>query len=201
MAECVHSRTCSASATPGAREPLVAVQDISKHYGRKTAVAGVTLTVRAGEICGFVGANGSGKTTTLRMLAGILRPESGRGHILGFDLVRDAAKIRQRVGYMSQQLSLYAELSVLENLRFRAAVYGLRNPGDWAKAAIGEFDLAPWIHRPAGSLSGGRARRLQLAAALGHSPQLGLLDEPTSGPDIAARLEVWRRLERLAGRR
>jgi ABC-2 type transport system ATP-binding protein len=200
MIECIDSCTGGASAAPCSREPLVAVQDISKRYGRKTAVANVTLTVRAGEICGFVGANGSGKTTTLRMLAGILSPESGRGRVLGFDLLRDAAKIRERVGYMSQQLSLYAELSVLENLRFRAAVYGLRNPVAWAKAAIGEFDLAPWIHRPAGSLSGGWARRLQLAAALVHSPRLVLLDEPTAGLDVSARMEVWRRIERLAAK-
>ena len=198
MDEHVHCCTGDVRAASGAREALVAVQDVSKRYGRKTAVAGVTLAVRAGEICGFVGANGSGKTTTLRMLAGILKPEGGCGHVLGFDLLRDAAKIRERVGYMSQRLSLYAELSVLENLRFRAAVYGLKNPGAAAKAAIGEFDLAQWAHRPAGSLSGGWARRLQLAAALVHAPRLVLLDEPTAGLDVAARLEVWRRIERLA---
>jgi ABC-2 type transport system ATP-binding protein len=198
MPECVHSGRGGTSANLGVQEPLVAVQGISKRFGRKTAVAGVTLTVRAGEICGFVGANGSGKTTTLRMLAGILRPESGHGHVLGFDLPRDAARIRGQVGYMSQRLSLYAELSVLENLRFRAAVYGLRNPVAWAKAAIGEFNLAQWTHRPAGSLSGGWARRLQLAAAFVHSPRLVLLDEPTAGLDVAARMEVWQRVERLA---
>ena len=113
---------------PCSRELLVAVHDISKSYGRRTAVAGVTLTLWAGEICGFVGANGAGKTTALRMLAGILKPDGGGGHILGFVLQREAADIRERVGYMSQRLSLYAELSVFENLRFRAAVYGLRNP-------------------------------------------------------------------------
>src|SRR5260370_2021694 len=198
MAECVHSRTCSASATPGAREPLVAVQDISKHYGRKTAVAGVTLAVRAGEICGFVGANGSGKTTTLRMLAGILKPEGGCGHVLGFDLLRDAAKIRERVGYMSQRLSLYAEMSVVENLRFRAEVYGLRNARAGAQAAICESGLMRWAGSPAGSLSGGWARRLQLAATLVHSPRLVLLDEPTAGLDAATHQEVWRRVEALA---
>ena len=114
-----------AAVPPCGRELLVAVANVTKCYGRTTAVAGVTLTLWAGEIWGFVGANGGGKTTTLRMLAGILRADGGHGHVLGFDLQRDAAKIRERVGYMSQRLSLYAELSVSENLRFRAAVHGL----------------------------------------------------------------------------
>src|SRR5260370_32900944 len=123
------------------REPLVAVENISKRYGRRTAVEGVRLTLRVGEICGFVGANGGGKTTAVRMLAGILRPDGGRGRELGCDLLRDATTIRERVGYMSQRLALYAELSVLENLRFRAAGYGLRNPRAAAEAAIRECCL------------------------------------------------------------
>ena len=194
------ARMCSASAATlrCARDPLVAVKNISKSYGRTTAVAGVTLSLWAGEIWGFVGANGAGKTTTLRMLAGILRPDGGAGHVLGFDLQRDAAKIRERVGYMSQRLSLYAELSVFENLRFRAEVYGLTNPRAKIEAAILEFGLVPWAHSPAGSLSGGWARRLQLAASLVHSPGLVLLDEPAAGLDAAARQEVWRRVEGLA---
>ena len=185
-------------AAPSGRELLVAVDDISKRYGRTTAVAGVTLTLWSGEICGFIGANGAGKTTTLRMLAGILKPDGGGGQVLGFDVQRDAATIRERVGYMSQRLSLYAELSVFENLRFRAEVYGLRNPRAEVEAAIREFGLVPWAHSPAGSLSGGWARRLQLAASLLHSPRLVLLDEPTAGLDAAARQEVWRRVEGLA---
>jgi ABC-2 type transport system ATP-binding protein len=194
------ARMCSA--TPAmwrcARDLLVAVENISKSYGRATAVAGVTLSLWAGEIWGFVGANGAGKTTTLRMLAGILTPDGGAGHVLGFDLQRDAAKIRERVGYMSQRVSLYAELSVFENLRFRAEVYGLKNPRAEIEAAIREFGLVPWAHSLAGSLSGGWERRLQLAASLLHSPRLVLLDEPTAGLDAAARQEVWRRVEALA---
>jgi ABC-2 type transport system ATP-binding protein len=177
---------------------LVAVEDISKSYGRTTVVAGVTLNLWAGEIWGFVGANGAGKTTTLRMLAGVLRPDSGAGRVLGFEIQRDAAKIRERVGYMSQRLSLYAELSVFENLRFRAEVYGLKNPRTEVEAAIREFGLVSWARSPAGSLSGGWARRLQFAASLLHSPHLVLLDEPTAGLDAAARQEVWRRVEGLA---
>jgi ABC-2 type transport system ATP-binding protein len=198
MVEPARHRWATTDAWPDDREPVAAIEDLSKRYGRRTAVAGITLTVRAGEICGFVGANGGGKTTTLRMLAGILGPDGGRERVLGFDLVRDSAKIRERVGYMSQRLSLYAELSVFENLRFRADVYGLRRPRRAAEAAIGEFGLAPWARNPAGSLSGGWARRLQLAASLVHSPRLVLLDEPTAGLDAVARHEVWRRVERLA---
>jgi ABC-2 type transport system ATP-binding protein len=195
-----HARRCSAVAVapPSGRESLVAVENISKRYGCTTGVAGVTLTLRAGEICGFIGPNGSGKTTTLRIIAGILRPDRGSGRVLGFDILRDAAKIRERIGYMSQRLSLYAELSVFENLRFRAEVYGLRNPRAEVEAAIREFGLVPWAHSPAGSLSGGWARRLQLATAMLHSPHLVLLDEPTAGLDAAARQEVWRRVEALA---
>jgi ABC-2 type transport system ATP-binding protein len=194
------ARKCSkALATPPCgRELLVAVHNISKSYGDTTAVAGVTLTLWAGEICGFVGANGAGKTTALRMVAGILKPDGGGGHILGFGLPCEAAEIRERVGYMSQRLSLYAELSVLENLRFRAAVYGLRNPRGAAEAAMRDFDLLRWARSPAASLSGGWARRLQLAASLLHSPQLVLLDEPTAGLDAVARQDVWRRVEGLA---
>jgi ABC-2 type transport system ATP-binding protein len=193
-------RMCSANPATFccARDPLVVVETLSKSYGRTNAVAGVTLSLWAGEIWGFVGANGAGKTTTLRMLAGILTPDGGAGRVLGFDLQREPAKIRERVGYMSQRLSLYAELSVFENLRFRAAVYGLRNPRAAVEAAIGEFGLLPWAHKPAGSLSGGWARRLQLAASLLHAPRLVLLDEPTVGLDAAARQEVWRHLAGLA---
>jgi ABC-2 type transport system ATP-binding protein len=176
----------------------LAVEGLTKRFGRRTAVEDVAAVVGAGEICGLVGANGSGKTTTLRMLAGIVRPDGGCGRVIGFDLLRDAAKIREQVGYMSQRLSLYADLSVFENLRFRAAVYSLRDPRATVEATIAEFGLARWARQPAGSLSGGWARQLQLAAALLHSPRLVLLDEPTAGLDTIARQEVWRRIERLA---
>jgi ABC-2 type transport system ATP-binding protein len=178
--------------------PLALLESISKRYGRKSVLTGLTLALGPGDICGFVGANGGGKTTALRIVAGILRADEGRGTVFGFDLLRDAAEIRARVGYMSQRLSLYAELSVLENLRFRAQVYGLTNARAVAEAAIEEFDLAPWARSPAGSLSGGWARRLQLAGSLLHAPRLALLDEPTNGLDSAARHYVWRRIERLA---
>jgi ABC-2 type transport system ATP-binding protein len=177
---------------------LVVLEDISKRYGRRSAVVELTLSLRAGDICGFVGANGGGKTTALRMVAGILRPDGGRGTVLGFDLLRDARAIRGRVGYLSQRSSLYAELSVFENLRFRAQIYGLSNPRAAADATVEAFDLVPFARSAAGSLSGGWARRLQLAGSLIHSPQLVLLDEPTAGLDWPARHELWRRVEKLA---
>ena len=179
-------------------ETLVAVTDVRKGYSRRVAVHKLSLRLRAGEIVGLVGSNGSGKTTMLRMLAGILKPDEGHGKVLGFDLVKEAAEIRGCVGYMSQALSLYADLSVFENLRFRAQVYGLSSPRAAAGTAIVNFELGEFTRIPAGRLSGGWARRLQLAAALIHSPRLVLLDEPTAGLDAASRHDVWRRIGRLA---
>jgi len=179
-------------------ETLVAVTDVTKRYARRVVVHKLSLRLRAGEVVGLVGSNGSGKTTTLRMLAGILKPDEGHGQVLGFDLVSEAAQIRERAGYMSQALSLYADLSVFENLLFRAQVYGLSSPRAAAEAAIVEFELAEFARIPAGRLSGGWARRLQLAAALIHSPRLVFLDEPTAGLDAVGRHDVWRRIGSLA---
>jgi ABC-2 type transport system ATP-binding protein len=187
------------SSTPAlAGEILVAVEDVAKRYAQRVAVEKLTLALRAGEVFGLVGANGGGKTTTLRILAGILKPDRGRGHVLGFDLLHGASEIRERVGYMSQRFSLYADLSVFENLRFRAQVYGSNKPRAAAEAAIDDFELTEFARSAAGRLSGGWAGRLQLAAALIHSPRLILLDEPTAGLDPVSRHEVWRRIGRLA---
>jgi ABC-2 type transport system ATP-binding protein len=187
-----------ASEAGGLPTQSVAVEDVTKRYTRRVALEKLSLSVRAGEVFGLVGANGGGKTTTLRILAGILRPEQGRGRVLGFDLLRGTREIRQHVGYMSQRFSLYTDLSVFENLRFRAEVYGLERPRVAAEAAIYDFGLCECARSAAGQLSGGWARRLQLAAALIHSPGLILLDEPTAGLDAVSRQEVWRRIERLA---
>ena len=181
-----------------ANEPLVEVEGVARRYGRRVAVEGLSFTLWAGEVFGLVGANGGGKTTTLRILAGILKPDAGRGRVLGFELVRDASEIRERVGYMSQRFSLYGDLSVFENLRFRASVYGLKRPRKAAEAAIDAFELREYARSPAGQLSGGWGRRLQLAAALIHSPKLVLLDEPTAGLDVLSRQQVWRHIGRLA---
>ena len=132
------------------------------------------------------------------MLAGILKPDRGHGQILGFDLVHEAGEIRKHVGYMSQRLSLYTDLSVLENLRFRAAVYGLEHPPQAAERAITDFGLTEYKKSAAKQLSGGWARRLQLAAALIHSPRFILLDEPTTGLDAVSRQEVWDRIGSLS---
>jgi ABC-2 type transport system ATP-binding protein len=179
---------------------LVSIRNVTKRYGARAAVEELALDVAAGEVFGLVGANGGGKTTTLRIIAGILRPDTGDGQVLGFDLRRDAGGIRAHVGYMSQRLALYGNLSVRENLRFRAEVYGLPRPRAAAQAAIEDFELTGYARTPAHQLSGGWARRLQLAAALIHSPRLILLDEPTAGLDAVSRQEVWRRVGRLAAR-
>jgi ABC-2 type transport system ATP-binding protein len=179
-------------------ETLVALADVTKRYARRVVVHQLSLRLRAGEVMGLVGSNGSGKTTTLRMLAGILKPDKGHGQILGFDLMKEAAEVRERVGYMSQALSLYADLSVLENLHFRAQIYGLTSARAAAEAAIVDFELGDFARTAAGRLSGGWARRLQLAAALIHSPRLLFLDEPTAGLDAVARHDVWRRIGSLA---
>jgi ABC-2 type transport system ATP-binding protein len=181
-----------------ANEPVVAVEGVARRYARRVALERLSFTLRAGEVFGLVGANGGGKTTTLRILAGILKPDQGRGRVLGFDLVRDANKIRERVGYMSQRFSLYGDLSVLENLRFRASVYGLKRPREAAETVIDGFELGDYARSPAGQLSGGWTRRLQLAAALIHFPKLVLLDEPTAGLDALSRQQVWRHIGRLA---
>ena len=179
-------------------ESLLAVREISEQYRARVAIENLELVVSAGEVFGVVGANGGGKTTTLRVLAGILRPDQGSGHALGFDLIHRAKEIRRHIGYMSQRLSLYADLSVFENLRFRAEVYGLDNSRSAAEKAIEEFALQPYARSRAGELSGGWARRLQLAAALIHAPRLILLDEPTAGLDLLSRHDVWRRIGRMA---
>ncbi len=186
----------SASALVG--QTLVAVRDVTKRYGHRIAVESLDLNICAGEAFGLVGANGGGKTTTLRILAGILKPDRGRGHVLGLDLANEASEIRKHIGYMSQRLSLYTDLTVYQNLRFRADVYGLRSPGVAAATAMRDFELESFARTRVGQLSGGWARRLQLAAALIHSPRLIFLDEPTAGLDAASRHEVWRRIDRMA---
>ena len=178
---------------------LVAVEGIAKRYARQVALEDLSLNLRAGEVLGLVGANGGGKTTTQRILAGILKPDRGRGEVLGFDVMRGAAQIREHVGYMSQRFSLYSNLTVLENLRFRSEIYGLHDPRAAVENAMSEFQLAPYACAQAQELSGGWARRLQLAAALIHSPKVIFLDEPTAGLDAVSRYDVWRRIERLAG--
>jgi ABC-2 type transport system ATP-binding protein len=184
--------------TAGAPEYAIAVRGLSKRFGRRVAIHDLTLSVRPGEICGLAGANGGGKSTSLRMLAGLIPPDRGEGTVLGCDLVRAARRVRHKVGYLAQRSVLYPTLSVRENLRFRAAVFGLSDPARSADLQIGAFGLAEFAAVSVGQLSGGWCRQVDLAAALIHHPRVLLLDEPTAGLDPAARQAIWRRLISVA---
>jgi ABC-type multidrug transport system ATPase subunit len=170
---------------------VIDVRNLHKSYGARKVVDGLTLAVTAGEICGFLGANGSGKTTTIRMLCGLIKPDSGGGTCLGLDIIRDAPKIRLQVGYMTQRFSFYEDLTVAENLDFVAAVYELDNRRAVVKAIVDRMGLADRVDQLAGQLSGGWKQRLALAACVLHKPKLLLLDEPTAGVDAKARREFW----------
>jgi ABC-2 type transport system ATP-binding protein len=170
---------------------VIDVHDLHKSYGSRKVVDGLTLAVKAGEICGFLGANGSGKTTTIRMLCGLVKPDGGGGTCLGLDILRDAPRIRLQVGYMTQRFSFYEDLTVSENLDFVAAVYDLDNRHDAVRAIIDRMGLADRADQLAGELSGGWKQRLALAACVLHRPKLLLLDEPTAGVDAKARREFW----------
>ncbi|RME89133.1 MAG: ABC transporter ATP-binding protein [Anaerolineae bacterium] len=178
---------------------LVDAQDLRKSFGDVRAVDGVTLRVRAGEIFGLVGSDGAGKTTTLRLLVGALRPDTGRILIGGYDLARDVERARAQIGYLSQRFSLYEDLTVLENIRFFAEVRGI--PADrWRPRSmeILEFvGLAEFVNRRAGQLSGGMKQKLGLATALVHRPRVLLLDEPTTGVDPVTRQDFWQLIIRL----
>jgi ABC-2 type transport system ATP-binding protein len=177
---------------------VLQVLGLTKRFGVTTAIRDIGLELAPGQVLGFVGPNGAGKTTTLRILAGLLRADAGAGQVLGHDIMTAQGLVSEQVGYMPQRLALYGELTVVQNLRFRADVYGLRDPRAAVEAAIEDFDLAPYRRRRAARLSGGWARKLQLAAALIHQPRLILLDEPTAGLDADSRLDVWRRVLALA---
>jgi len=180
-------------------QPAIDVRDLHKQYGARKVVDGLTLSVAAGEICGFLGANGSGKTTTIRMLCGLIKPNSGGGTCLGLDIIRDAPAIRRQIGYMTQRFSYYDDLTVAENLDFVAAVYQLPNRRDAVRAIMERMGLTDRTNQLAGELSGGWKQRLALAACVLHQPKLLLLDEPTSGVDAKARREFWDLIHDLAG--
>ena len=167
------------------------VHDLVKRYGTRTVVDHVNLAVEQGRICGFLGPNGSGKTTTLRMICGLLTPDGGGGTCLGHDLVREREAIKRQTGYMTQRFGLYEDLTIRENLEFVGRVYGL----DRLKARVDEslqrLGLATRQKQLAGSLSGGWKQRLALAACVLHEPRLLLLDEPTAGVDPKARRAFW----------
>ncbi len=181
-------------------EPLIDVTGLGKRYGTRPVVRDVTLRLSPGEIVGLVGANGGGKTTTLRMLAGLLRPDLGSGTVLGDDIRQPGTARRARIGYMPQRLSLHPELTVAENLRFRADVHGLPDAKGDVVAAAARWGLNPVLAMRFERLSGGWGRRVQFAATMLHTPPLLLLDEPTAGLDVVTRADIWRWLIELAGR-
>lgn len=185
--------------TTAAAPLAIDVEGLNKSFGSKHVVQDVSIQVAQGRICGFLGPNGSGKTTTLRMLCGLLTPDSGRGSCLGFDILTEADEIKRRTGYMTQRFSLYEDLSIAENLEFTARVYGLDRREARVREAIDRLGLTARRGQLAGTLSGGWKQRLALAAATLHEPKLLLLDEPTAGVDPKARRTFWDEIHALAG--
>lgn len=174
------------------------VTGVTKKFGNKTVVDAIDLSVRRGEIYGFLGPNGSGKTTFIRMLCGLLTPDSGRGTCLGYDVLSQQADIKCHVGYMTQRFSYYEDLSIRENLDFIARIYDVPDRRGAVQRSLERLGLQQRSHQLAGQLSGGWKQRLALAACLIHSPQLLLLDEPTAGVDPKARRDFWDEIHQLA---
>jgi len=176
----------------------VEVEGLTKSFDGKVVVRNLSMRVMRGQIYGFLGPNGSGKTTTLRMVCGLLTPDGGRGTALGYDILTERDKIKRHVGYMTQRFSLYQDLSIQENLEFVARVHGLADPENEAKAAIARLGLEGRERQLAGTLSGGWKQRLALGACILPKPELLLLDEPTAGVDPKARREFWGEIHKLA---
>ena len=183
-----------------AGSPLVIdVEGLTKRFGDKIVVDQFSMQVKKGQIYGFLGPNGSGKTTTIRMLCGLLTPDAGRGTCLGHDIITESAKIKREVGYMTQKFSLYEDLSIAENLDFIARMYEVRDRPKRVRGTLEQLGLSSRAKQLAGTLSGGWKQRVALAACLLHDPQLLLLDEPTAGVDPGARRDFWDQIHRLAG--
>ncbi len=184
----------------GTATPVLAIDvaGLSKSFDGKRVVDDFAISVPRGTIYGFLGPNGSGKTTTIRMLCGLLTPETGGGTCLGFDLRREQSEIKRRVGYMTQRFSLYEELSIAENLHFVARVYGVPNRNRAVADSLASLGLSSRAQQLTGTLSGGWKQRVALAACLIHRPELLLLDEPTAGVDPKARRDFWDQIHALA---
>jgi ABC-2 type transport system ATP-binding protein len=178
--------------------PAIAVEGLTKRFGDRTVVDDLALTVPRGAIYGFLGPNGSGKTTTIRMVCGLLKPDAGRGTALGYDVLTESDRIKERTGYMTQKFSLYEDLSIRENLEFVARLYGLDDLKSKVDEALEKLGLETRSTQLAGRLSGGWKQRLALAACMIHKPDLLLLDEPTAGVDPKARRDFWDEIRRYA---
>jgi ABC-2 type transport system ATP-binding protein len=178
----------------------VVMHGLRKTFGTLVAIEGLDLTIHRGEVFGLLGPNGSGKTTTIRMLCGLMAPSGGSATVVGFDVVREAEQIRRRIGYMSQRFGLYDDLSVTENLTFYASIYGLHGAERRARVSelIDQLGLRERTTQLAGTLSGGWKQRLALACATAHHPAMLFLDEPTAGVDPASRRLFWQRIYALA---
>jgi ABC-2 type transport system ATP-binding protein len=179
-------------------ELVIDVHGLKKHFGEKRAVDGVDIEVPKGQVWGFLGPNGSGKTTTIRMLCGLLKPDAGSGTCLGYDVVNEPESIKREVGYMTQRFSFWEDLSIRENLEFVARIYELPDRKTRVKDTIERLGLAKRQEQLAGQLSGGWKQRLALSACMIHEPKLLLLDEPTAGVDPQARREFWEEIHRLS---
>jgi len=176
------------------------VRRLNKHFGDKHVVKDLSLNIARGEIFGFLGPNGSGKTTSIRMLCGLLTPDSGEGTCLGYDILRETKAIKRHVGYMTQRFSFWEDLTIRENLRFIARMYSMDDGAKRVEDSLAHLGLAARADQLAGTLSGGWKQRLALAACLLHDPQLLLLDEPTAGVDPKARRDFWEELHGFAAR-
>ncbi|MFC6311788.1 ABC transporter ATP-binding protein [Paraburkholderia dipogonis] len=181
-----------------AQQYVIDVHDLNKRFGNKHVVNNVSLQVGRGEIFGFLGPNGSGKTTSIRLMCGLLTPDSGSGTCLGYDIVRESEQIKRNVGYMTQRFSYWEDLTIRENLDFVARIYQMRNRREAVDRSLESLGLQTRANQLTGSLSGGWKQRLALAACMLHEPKLLLLDEPTAGVDPTARRDFWEELHRLA---
>jgi len=174
------------------------VEGLNKSFGPRHVVKDFSLKVKRGEIYGFLGPNGSGKTTTIRMLCGLLKPDAGKGVVLGHDVVQETPAIKRQVGYMTQRFSLWEDLTIRENLEFIARMYGMKRRAEAVSKTLTSLGLKNREHQLAGTLSGGWKQRLSLAACMLHEPKLLLLDEPTAGVDPQARRDFWEEIHGLA---
>ena len=180
------------------QELAIDVRGLVKRFGSKTAVNGVDIQMPRGQVWGFLGPNGSGKTTTIRMICGLLKLTDGEGECLGFDIRKDASLIKAQTGYMTQKFSFWTDLTIRENLEFVARLYRLKNASRVVDETLDGLSLSKRQHQLAGALSGGWKQRLALAAVSMHHPKLLLLDEPTAGVDPQARRDFWDEIHRLS---